>query len=219
MARSSLLVHMVMIVIAGAIGYLYIFPTIGKIRQNQDMAVVFDTEVTKVSAVNAQLQQKLVAINSIPLEDKQKLVTYMPDTLDDISFLRTMEAILIASGIEPSALKFGSGKNEDGSQDSSGGASEESTTATDNRTVQSDVSVSFETTESALFSFFDAVEQSAVPFVIKEMTLAPSEKGGITAELVYTVHALASTDPAATTVDDSMNTEMGMELGMDETAI
>ena len=212
MARTSLLVHIVMIVIAGTIGFLYIYPMIGQIRENQDTAVTFSREVTRVSAVNTQLDQKLSAINSIPLADKQKLITYMPDTLDDVSFLRTMEAILIDSGIEPSSLNFGGGgSGDDNDNDIQGQEAQMDSFGEINnvvespKTIQSDISVSFETDETTLYNFFNAVENSAVPFVVKSAVLAPSEGGGITAELVYSVHALA---PASSDVGMGTNDEM-----------
>lgn len=202
-----------MIVVAGAIGYLYIFPTIGQIRDNQDTAVVFNREVAQVSGVNSQLQQKLTAINNIPLENKQKLVTYMPDSLDDVTFMRTMESILFSAGIEPASLQFGSGSKDSEDQGSSADSSEETSVASTEKTIQSTVSVSFETDESSLYSFFDAVEQSSMPFVLKEATLTPSESGGITAELVYAVHALATT---TTTMAPAVDPMMGEEFGMME---
>jgi hypothetical protein len=188
MARSSLLVHVVMIVIAGAIGYLYIYPTIQQIRQNQDTAVIFDREANRVSLVNSQLQQKIASVNSIPLQDRQKLLTYMPDTLDEVAILRTMESILLSVGIEPATLEFGSIRQENSSSDSF----TEAEVGPASKTVSSTVSVMFEASETALFAFFEAVEKSALPFIEKEISLAPDETGRlIAADLVYTVHALA----------------------------
>jgi len=212
MARSSLLVHIVMVVIAGAIGYLYIYPTIVQIRDNQDMAVLFNREVAQVSGTNSKLQQKLTAINNISLESKQKLVTYMPDTLDDVTFMRTIEAILFASGIEPSALQFGSGNNNEGNDSSSTATQNEFALVTNKITDESTINVAFEVDEASLFSFFSAVELSEVPFVLKEAVLTPTEGGAVSAELIYTVHALASTTSA--TVLDSSMMEMGTDMGM-----
>lgn len=221
MARSSLLVHVVMVIVAVTIAYLYIYPTVQQIRENQDTAVLFDKEVAQVSSVNAQLNQKLTAINSIPLEDKQKLMTYIPDNLDDVTFMRTMEAILFASGIQPTTLQFGSGSNNEGAENSQTSTLDEfgqtQTAASDSKTIQSTLSVSFETDETSMYSFFEAVEQSAVPFVIKEASLSPSEEGGgVTAELVYSVHALATTTLLTSSSGDVMNMggdpSMGAEM-------
>jgi len=206
MARTSLLAHIAMIVIAGTIAFMYIYPTIQQIRQNQDTAVLFSGEVAKVSEVNAKLQQKVSAINSIPLQDKQKLVTYMPDSLDDVSILRIMEAILITVGIEASTLQFGSGGSEDNGQDVSFDSTLENNVVNDSKTVQSTVAVAFEADEASLFTFFEAVERSSVPFVVKEVELAPSESGLVSAELVYSVYALASeTSSASVFADEVMN--------------
>ena len=212
MPRTSLLVHVSMIVIAGAIGFLYIYPTIGQIRDNQDAAVLFSREVTHVSGVNAQLQQKLMSINNIPLESKQKLVTYMPDTLDDVMFLRIMEAILINSGIEPTSLQFGSGKDGNNSQDTNENSLEESSSVTNEKTVQNTILVAFEVDEASLFSFFSAVEKSSVPFVLKEAVLAPIKGGGVSAELLYSVHALAAVDSSTASVSNDGGMEMNDDL-------
>lgn len=214
MARSSLFVHIIMLVIAGAIGYLYIFPTIGKIRDNQDTAVAFSREVAQVSNVNSQLQQKLSAINNIPLENKQRLATYMPDSLDDVTFMRTIESVLFSAGIEPATLQFGSSSNDGDDEGSSTmDSSNEVDFASSEKTIQSTISVSFETDESSLYSFFDAVEQSLVPFVLKEATLTPSEDGGVSADLVYVVHALAPTTATLAPAGDLM---MDAESGLVE---
>lgn len=211
MARSSLLMHIIMMSVVGAIGFLYIYPTIGQIRINQDTAVLFAKELTKVSAVNDQLEQKLVSINNIPLQDKQKLITYMPDTLDDVMFLRTMEAILLASGIEPSTLQFGSGKDSNNEQSASSDDSQEASTVTDKMTIQNNISVAFETDETSLFGFFAAVEQSDVPFVIKEAVLTPSDGGGVAVELVYVVQALSPVKSPVAVVEDLMGFDMEID--------
>lgn len=201
MATSSLLTNIIMLVIITGIGYFYIYPTVGQIRENQDVAVTFATELTKVSAVNSQLQEKVTAINNVPLQDKQKLATYMPDTLDDVALMRTMESILIAVGIEPDSLAFAGGAS-DGSQNTQTDTSQEVADGVDSITVESTISISFETDEDTLYSYFAAVERSVVPFFLKNATLTPTEAGLVSADLTYTVFALA---PA--TVSNSTNAD------------
>jgi len=179
MQEPSLFMHVVMIGIVVGIGILYIKPTVEVIGENQDTKATFAREVDRVSAVNTRLAQKVAEINAIPLDDRRKLATYLPDTLDSIAVMRTVESMMEGISITPTSLEFDGVATPAGQSESSASSLESGS-----------ISLSFETDEPSLFVFFSTIEQNEFPFIIKEASISPTDEGTISAEFVFTVFSL-----------------------------
>jgi hypothetical protein len=198
MQQTSIIRHIIMILIAGAIVVLYIQPTIQQIRQNQDSAVLYNAEVEKVTMVNQLMAQKLATINSIPLTDRQKLITYMPDNVEEVSVLRTLETILFSVGIQPSTLEL-----SDEASDVNNSESQDALLTGDvtmSLTQKKDIAVSFVTDEATLQLFFRTIASSDIPFVLHSATITPQENNQVAVDITYSVFSLL---PASSTVGDS----------------
>jgi hypothetical protein len=205
MKQASLITHLMLLTVAVMIGYVYIYPTVLAIGVNQDTAVMFNNEIPKVKEFNSQLEQKLMVINSIPFEERQKLSIYMPLSFDELALLRTFEAIMLSVGIEPSALEF-----ERGETDASAASSQDGK-ANIPYTIVANVSASFVAREEVVMNFLDAVALSTVPFVLETLELTPTEDGRVTVEVMYSTYALAP-DATREAVSDSQMLSAGMNF-------
>lgn len=186
MNQTSIIQHVLMIIIAVAIVLLYVEPTIQEIRQNQDTAVMFNAEIEKVSAVNTLMSQKLATINSIPLADRQKLTIFMPDSAEEVSVMRTLEAVLLSSGINPITLDFST------KDDSDANASNPDEATISGRALmhKNEVVTTFETDEVTLLSYLNTITTSDIPFVLQNASLMPQENNLIGVELTYAIYNL-----------------------------
>jgi len=186
MGKTSLITHVVMVVIAVSIGFLYIQPTIESIKANQVTASVFKGELDKVNGVNALLDERFTSVGNIASQSKQRLTTFMPDSIDKIAVMRTLEAILLLNEITPATLAFEDGDQNRNTQTRS---SVQSTTLTDTALINT----SFVTDEETLYKFFQTVQNSSYPFVLSSLSITPAEGFLLTVDAAYTVSALKPT--------------------------
>jgi hypothetical protein len=106
MSRFSLVTHIALIGIAVAIGWLYIKPTVEKIAVVEDQTALYKEEAQKVSEVNQLLAQKLSVVDSITPADKDNLVRYLPDAIDDIAVMKDVVAIFNIAGVDVSDITY-----------------------------------------------------------------------------------------------------------------
>ncbi len=99
MSKFGLLTQVAMILIAVAIGILYIKPTVTSIRETEDSISLYEHEVDNVSAVNQNLAAKIMTIDAIPAADSQALLRYLPDSVDEIAVMKDIVAILAKNSI------------------------------------------------------------------------------------------------------------------------
>jgi hypothetical protein len=106
MSKFSVITHLLLIVIAIAIGVLYIKPTIEKIAVIEDQTALYDEEAKKVSEVNQMLSQKLSVVDSVTPADKENLLRYLPDTIDDITVMKDIVAIFNRNTVDITDIKY-----------------------------------------------------------------------------------------------------------------
>lgn len=99
MISKGLFTQVVMIVLSVGIVFFYIEPTFAEINQMQDEISEYKEERKKVDAVNQLLASLVERLESVPSEDRQKLVTYIPDKVDTLAVPRTLQAIASQSGV------------------------------------------------------------------------------------------------------------------------
>lgn len=99
MITKGLFTQLAMILLAIGIGYFYVMPTFNSVGEIQDTIAVYQTERTKVDAVNQQLKDLLDSIEGIPAQDQGKLLTYMPDHVDPLAVSRLLQSIAAQSGV------------------------------------------------------------------------------------------------------------------------
>lgn len=94
------------VAIALTIGYFYVQPTISEIGIIQDDIATYKAERVKIEDINNQLATKRAAFDSISRSDKERLSTYMPRSIDDVSIMRDISFILEQAGVVSRALFY-----------------------------------------------------------------------------------------------------------------
>lgn len=98
MIPSGLFTQIALIIISVGIILTYITPTFENISTAQEQIAVYQDELGQVSAVNALLQTKLQQIDQVSDTDLNRLLTYIPDTIDVLAVMRDLENITNQSG-------------------------------------------------------------------------------------------------------------------------
>jgi hypothetical protein len=106
MSKISFFSQILMIVLAVLIVMLYIKPKISEIRMTQDLLSSYETETENVSRVNEDLKSKIAQIDAITPEDAKALARFIPDTVDDISTLKDISAIVEAGGVTDYVVNY-----------------------------------------------------------------------------------------------------------------
>lgn len=88
-----------MIVLAVGIATFYIQPTFTEIGKTQDDILLFQEERKKVNEVNLQLAALMDELTAVPAQDQQRLLTYVPDSVDQIKVLRILQNIAAETGV------------------------------------------------------------------------------------------------------------------------
>jgi len=163
-----------MVVIAITIGFLYINPTISKIKSTQDMSQIYMEEATKVASVNKQLSDRLHDIDSLTLSNKQALLIYLPDKIDDVSVLKDLNTILKQQQIVANSLVCkGPVIKKDNNE-----VVETSWLTTHQFEIVADV------TYAQLKELLGAIEINNYPLQVALLTVDPSENGFLIATLL-----------------------------------
>lgn len=93
-------------IIAIVIVFTYVRPTFTEIGEIQDKIAEFDAAIEKVSAVNNQLANLVSQVNSVSVEERQALLTFMPDHIDYVAIQRDIQSMAEASEVELMDLAY-----------------------------------------------------------------------------------------------------------------
>jgi hypothetical protein len=93
-------------IVAVAIAFLYVQPTVEMIGQIQNDISEYQNESKKIELINNTLAEHVATIESISRADKDLLATYMPPFLDDVAVLRDIEFITESVGLEYNELTY-----------------------------------------------------------------------------------------------------------------
>lgn len=99
MMINSLFSHSVMVVISIGIIVTFVEPTFGALGEMQDDLAVYQSEQSKVSQLNNQLNSLVSVLNEVTPDNQRRLLTYMPDEVDTISVLRDLSIITNRAGL------------------------------------------------------------------------------------------------------------------------
>lgn len=107
MNAKGLFYYVAMIVLAVGIAFFYIEPAFSDIRDMQDDIALYQEERQKIDAVNEELRTLVDRLDSVPVSDQQKLLTYMPNDVDAIAVSRTLQLIANQSGVVFESVSYG----------------------------------------------------------------------------------------------------------------
>ena len=190
MIPKGLFVQIGLLLLSVAIIFTYIRPTFAGIGATQDDIAVYQQEADQISEVNSKLQTMVALVDSISIEDKDRLTTYIPNQIDTIMIPRDLEAISTQSGLLFNAVSY-TGKSSKGQKVNDLGVA----TAQDaNTPFGHSFSLNVSGSYQQLKSFFAALEENEYPLEVYSLTVAPAEGGFLTADMQLITYSHLDTD-------------------------
>lgn len=182
MIPKGLFTQIAMVILAVAIIVTYVKPAFTEIGAVQDNIEVYQAERDKVISVNAKLADLQSRLMSISNEDKRKLLTYMPDSVDVIAVPRDLTIISNEAGVlyKNSTFLGSDEKVKDQSDDAAAG---------EVSPAKYDFSLAVEGTYSQIKKLFVLMEQNNYPLEVQSVTIKEIDGGFLSADLKISTYA------------------------------
>ena len=177
----SLFSQMLAVALALAIGYFYVQPTIQEIGAIQTDIAIYKVELVKIESVNNQLTEEMAALESISRTDKERLATYMPRFIDDISIMRDISFIVDRAGVMNTGLSY-DGVDQSTKTVFSQGDDSRSALGDQSATPHS-FTVDVEGSYDEIKAFLRLLEQNEYPLEVHELSMSVGDTGSLTASM------------------------------------
>lgn len=175
----------VMVIVSIGIIFTYVKPSFAKIGVIQEESKTYEAELEKVVAVNSTLSLLKSQMDSIAMADRMKLLTYMPDSVDEIAVLRDLFLIVNQSGaLYRNVSSGGSG--------SAGTKNKNSSAVTATGPEQYGFTLEVEGTYDQLKSLFSLLERNEYPLEIQNVSFSKTEGGFLTASIELATYSFKS---------------------------
>lgn len=186
MITNSLFIQVFMVVLAAAILFLYIKPTVAEVRSIQSQISIYEGELVRVNDVNQILDENTQKIDALPKSDVQALERYIPNKIDEISVLRDLQAVVSSVGVELTGLEY-LGGNTNSDQELVAEGEEVSVSDT---LYSSTFKLSVLSSYSGLKNLLKALEVNNYPLVVKSVNVAPVDSGLLEVNIEVMVYSL-----------------------------
>lgn len=98
MIANSLVMQIITLVVAVVVVFTYIQPTFAGINQKQEQIEVLQREKSTIESVQVRLDYLSQKLNSISDQDRRKISTFLPETLDEVKVLRDIDIMTKTPG-------------------------------------------------------------------------------------------------------------------------
>lgn len=186
MFPKGLITQIGMLIISASIIFTYIQPAFGEVAKIQDNIQTYKVERDKVVIVNSQLSKLVADMESVSPEDQRKLLTYMPDSVDELNVLRDLHLITQQSGVLYKDVRY-MGPAERGSKKKNRANSEEEFGPDGYQ-----FGLSVEGTYDQLKNLFRLVEQNNYPLEVQSVAISKLEGGFLGAEIIFVTYSFQS---------------------------
>ena len=112
MIPNGLFTQIALVILSVGIVVTYIKPAFEGVAEVQDQITAFQTEREKIDQVNLQLKTLTASAESVSLDDKERLLTYMPNSVDTIAVPRDLTFIAQEAGVILKDVSYGGVPNE-----------------------------------------------------------------------------------------------------------
>lgn len=99
MIPKGLFTQIAMMILSVSIIITYVEPSFSEIGKVQDDIDVYLKERSKVESVNERLAVLVSSLNNVSNDDNRRLLTYMPDIVDEIAIPRDLSIISRQAGV------------------------------------------------------------------------------------------------------------------------
>lgn len=164
MIPSGLFTQIGMVILAVAVAFTYVEPTLADITALQKDIETYEIEREKVVSVNSQLANYVSQMENVSAEEVRRLYTYLPDTIDDIAVPRDLMIIAELADVE-----FVSASAEGGESQSRQRGEDSESSGSVPHTFTLDISGEYE----QIKEFFRLVEQNEYPLEVHDVSFIP----------------------------------------------
>jgi hypothetical protein len=180
MKPIGLISQIAVIGLAIAIVALYVRPAFAEIGVIQNKVLEFSLAREQVTKTNSVLAARVSELESITVNDRNRLSTYMPQLLDEVGVLRDIEIIAQNSALNYSAIQH-NGSRVDGSVDAR-------LLETVDLPVQQEFTITVEGDYSALKDFLSMLEQNEYPLQVHELQISALDSGFLSADVTVVTY-------------------------------
>lgn len=172
--------------LATAIVLLFVRPTFAEIGDLQDEVQEYTSERQRVTETNQVLASRVAELESVSVNDRTRLVTYMPPLLDEVAILRDIEIIVQNAGVNHSVIQY-NGARIDDSEDARASESLEAPAG-------EEFTVTVDGSYSRLKDFFSMLEQNEYPLQVYTLDVTAIDGGFLTADATIVTYIIGSED-------------------------
>ena len=172
MIPSGLLTQIGMLIVSVTIVFTYIKPAFGNISVKQDNIAAYKEEKKKVISVNSKLASLISQIESVDSDDEFKIVSYLPDKLDEISVQRDIRFMIDKIGLIYRNLSISDKENDPNTSTQANNTSRNS----DKPKVHT-ISLEVAGDYQQLKEFLVLLESNAYPLELTSLKVNPSKSG------------------------------------------
>lgn len=179
MITSGLFSQIGMIVISVGIIFTYIQPTLKNISLIQDDIFLYQTKSGNVAKVNDKLNSLVSRLESLSAEDRNRLATFLPDSVDEIEIPRDLYIITKEAGLSYVDSKYLSEEQK-----------VRAVSDNENHTpVGHLLSLSVEGTYSQIKYLFFLLEKNNYPLELDNLSISKLEGGFLEAVITFKTYS------------------------------
>ncbi len=180
MIPKGVFTQVMMIIFAVVIIITYVKPVFAEINETQEKIALYTKERTKVLTVNSKLSQLISKMDkTVSNDDHRRLLTYLPDQIDNILVPRDLLAIVKESGMIYKNMTFEEVLKrrvpKKGSEN----------TLRESFPLRHDFSILLEGTYIQTKNLFNLMAQNDYPLEIQSVSMKESEGGILSVEIKF----------------------------------
>jgi len=185
MIPKGLFTQIAMLILAVAIIITYVQPAFVKIGSVQDDIGIYEEQRNKVASVNDQLAALVARMESVSNDDKRRLLTYLPDSVDEVAVQRDLVAIMAEAGVIYKSVSY------------MGKASDQTTASKAEIVLPSGSSfdLAIDGTYGQIKNFLRLLEQNQYPLEIQNLDIVQLEGGFLNANMQLNTYAYKPPEP------------------------
>ena len=172
--------------LAIAIIVFFVRPTFAEITETQNDILEYKVARERVTETNSALASRVSQLESVSINDRNRLATYMPVLLDELAVLRDVQIIADNSGINYTIIK------------SNGQLVDTSDAARLGDTESTLISHEFVVTATGSYDrikdFLSLLEQNQYPLQVYRLELSAIEAGFLAADFVIVTYTNGSSE-------------------------
>lgn len=176
--------HMASIGLAIAIVMLFVRPTFSDIGDLQTEVQEYSLERERVTQTNQVLAARVSDLESIAINDRSRLTTYIPTLLDEVAVLRDIEVITRIAGVEYTTIEYNGELTDD--------SEEARLTQTADSPVAQEFAISVVGSYGRLKDFFSMLEQNEYPLQIYTLNISSLDGGFLLADATVVTYITSS---------------------------